>query len=461
MAETPDEMRDRLIVTLTARRKDQAKLQAYYDGCAALPWAPEKLRDAYKAMLDLSRTNYCPLAVDAPAQRIKPIGIRYPTATNDETADAWLRYWQSNRLDAGSRMVHHTAIMLRRSFVWVWPNKAEGEAPTITPEHPGQVIVEYAPGDRSTRLAALKWFADGATGAQFCTLQTPEAVYSWTADGRKSTDLPTLANVSPTWKQWADEDAGIVPEAPNPTGRVTMFEFQAYPTMTGEPRAKLSAGLIAVQDRLNKTVIDRMVTSNFASFPQKWATGLDIPQDDDGNDVEPFKLAVERLFMSENPEARFGAFPAADLKGYLESENLDIQTFSRLSKLPHYMFDNKGGDPPSGEALKAAEAMHVADIADITESFNETWVDVTRCAAHIDNASELDDPGLTLLWKDPANRSEEALADAVVKDMAAGVPWETRMEKLGYSPSDIARMDVQRAEDAANGYLNEPEPALP
>jgi hypothetical protein len=52
------------------------------------------------------------------------------------------------------------------------------------------------------------------------------------------------------------------------------------------------------------------------------------------------------------------------------------------------------------------------------------------------------------LWRDPESRSISELADAAVKAESAGVPWRQRMEDMGYTPTQIARMEIDRAADA-------------
>jgi hypothetical protein len=457
--DAPEVIRDRLLKELNSRRSDIDRLYSYYRGDHPLPWAPSEVRDAYLALMRMSRSNWCRLVVQAPAERLRVVGIRFSEESGDlpSDVDVWRRLWQGNRLDAESRMVHNAGMVARRGFALVWPSDDDGKPPSITPEHPSQVIVEYEPGCRRERQAALKTFVDPMSRRQFATLWTEDAVYNWTA-AASSTGMGALlvmpsALASVKWEPWADVEEGIYPEAANPLGEVPVVEFQSHPELLGEPMGELDGGVTDIQDRINKTVLDRLVTANFASFPQKWVTGLEIPKDDDGNEIEPFKMAVNRMFHAEDDNVKFGEFSTADLTGYTSSIEADIQHLAATTRTPpHYLLGQTGAFP-SGESLKATETGLVAKVNEIRDSYTESWEDIIRLALKADDDPRFEDMAMSMVWKDPESRSEAELNDAATKKQAVGVPWRAIMEYLGYSPTEIERMDGQRADDAANGLL--------
>lgn len=446
---TPEQWRDKLSMDLRARQSDITRLDRYYRGDHPLPWAPRDVRDAYLALMRMARTNLCRLIVDITSERLRVTGVRFSKGALG--LDAWERYWQSNNLDIESRMVHESALKVRRGFVLVWPNEKDGLPPTITPEHPSQVIVEYEPGNRRNRLAGYKEFVDTTARKKFSTLWTSEKVYNWTADWYGIRQIS-----SPVWGPWTDEDSGIYSEADNPLGEVPLVEFLAKPVLVGEPMGELDGGITDVQDRINKGILDRMVTSNFASFPQKWATGLEIPKDDKGRDVEPFKNAVNRLFTNENPEGKFGVFEVADLAGYLASHDRDVRDMAVMSRIPATYLLGELGRVESGTGLTATETSLSEKGKERIDSLTESWEVAMRLALKADNDPRSEDMAMAMVWKNTEHWSESERADAASKLVAVGVPWRNVMEFLGYTDSQIADMDRNRAEDAANGFLAQP-----
>lgn len=449
--QSPEQIRDRLSRELKARQPDITRLYRYYRGDHPLPWAPKDIRDAYLALMRMSRSNWCRLVVKAPSERLRVVGMRFSADSGGDVA-AWEKYWQGNRLDLESRMVHDAALIARRGFVLVWPSETDGDeddaVPSITPEHPSQMIVEYEPGCRRERTAALKEFVDDVAKKRYCTLWTPEKVYNWSADWYGIRQIS-----DPVWVGWNDAAAGMYEEADNPLGVVPVVEFIADPAMVGEPMGELDGGVTEIQDRINKTILDRLVTANFSSFKQKWATGLDIPQDENGNDVEPFKAAVNRLFVSENENAKFGEFQQSDLSGYITSVEADIQHLAAITRTPPHYLLGQSGAFPSGESLKATETGLVAKVGERRDSFTESWEDVMRLALLADGDSRASDMALSMVWKDPESRSIAEVTDAAVKMLACGVPQREVWRFMGYTPSEIELMDQERAEDAANGLL--------
>lgn len=458
--EALEQTRERLLAALADRQADIALLTNYYRGEHPLPWAPIKLRDAYRAYLRMSRSNWCRLIVKAPSERLRIVGLKFSDSDRGDV-DAWKRYWQANRLDQESRLVHDCALSIRRGFVLVWPappGSSPDAPPTITPEHPSQVIVDYEPGSRRNRRAGLKLFADPVERSLYCTLWTPTEVANWRAALKPGAGL---AATHQQWEPWEEPEAGLLALSENPLGEVPLVEFVADPVLVGEPMSELDGGVTDIQDRINKTILDRLVTSNFSSFRQKWVTGLEIPKDDQGNDVEPFKVAVDRLFTSENPETRFGEFSESDLSGYIRSVEADIQHLAAITRTPPHYLLGQSGAFPSGESLKATETGLVAKVLERRDAFTESWEDAIRLALRADEDARADDYALSMVWKDPESRSTAEVVDAATKLAAIDVPWRSVMEFVGYGPTEIETMDAQRAEDASTALLTAVPPAAP
>lgn len=448
MAEV-EPIRDAMLKELDSRRQDIGLLYRYYRGDHPLPDAPKEVRDAYLAFLRQSRTNFCRLVVKATAERLRVVGLRSSSGTDDADVTAWKRYWQGNALDRESRLVHDAALIARRGFTLTWPNQTPGAPPTITSEHPSQCIVIYEAGNRNKRAAGLKTYVDAFAGARYATLWTPELVLNWRAPWKSG--QATSGRIM--WEPYEDLADGVLPVDENPLGAVALVEFVNDPDMILEPMSELDGGVLDVQDRINKQILDRMVASNFAAFKQKWATGLALTQNPDGTDAEPYRMAVDSLLVAEDPLVKFGEFSETDLTGYISGSEQDVEMMASMSRTPANYLLGKLGRVDSADGIKATENSLVAKCGERVDSFTESWEETVRLGFKADGDPRADDYALSMLWKDTETRTMAEMIDAATKMAAIGVPWAEVMAFIGYSPTDIVRLDAMRADDAANGLL--------
>ena len=180
MALSPTQWRDALIHKLDYRwnqgfgsHEALKVLEAYYEGDQTLAFATQKFKEVYGGLFKQLTDNWMPLVVEASAERLRVQGFRFGKQ-QDADDDAWA-IWQANGLDGESNMLHTEAIKLCEAYWMVQPN---GDLPKITAEHPSQCIVAHAPGDRRTRVAALKkWIDDD--GHIRANLYGPTTVYKW------------------------------------------------------------------------------------------------------------------------------------------------------------------------------------------------------------------------------------------------------------------------------------------
>lgn len=436
---SPDWWVRRLHKQLTERQKPLEVLQNYYAGEHPLPYLPEKARAEFRRLLEMARANYMQLVVDAVVGRLQVMGIRMSAASAEPDDRVW-QIWQANRLDADSRLVFSESVKLGTAYMLVEPNKADQSLPLVTPEHPSQAIIEYQPGSRRRKAAGLKCFLDDWTGNIMATLMLPDRVYPYTAVHRDG--LQEL--------RWEPGEDG-----PNPLGEVPLVEYANRPSML-DPGTSEIAGVLDIQDRINKTLADRLMAQEYGSFRQKWATGISVPTDPEtGQPIEPYQVAVNRLFIEENPEARFGDFGATDLSPYLSAMRDDIKDIAAITSTPpHYLL----GDMVnlSAEALKAAEAGLISKVRDHMLYLGESIEDTARLYLKASGDSRPVDYSMEVVWKNPEFRTEGELVDALTKMKSLGVPDEALWERWGASPPEIARWKKirdQREEDAAARLL--------
>lgn len=409
------------------------RLDDYYEGRHRLAFATSKFRDAFGDMFTAFADNWCDLVVDAVEERLGVVGFRLDDVAGD--AEAW-RIWQANNLDAESQVGHTEALVHGRAYATVWGNDDDEASPLITIEHPREVVVAHAAGNRRRRTAALKRYIDD-DGYKRATLYTPEFVYKFVSEHKVRAD-GTSEYGRTIWKplELVDELWPL----PNPMGVVPVVPLANRRRLLNEGVSEI-ARVIPVQDAVNKTVADMLVASEFGAAPQRWATGISVPLHPGTGQPMPdlFPNMVSRLWTSKDAKTSFGQFPQTDLTIFVRAIEMLVQHIASQTRTPpHYFY--LSGQFPSGESIKSAETGLVAKVRRKQRHFGEAWEEVLRLAFLA--AGDFGRAGVRqteTLWADPESRSESEHTDAIVKQKALGVPDVALWEELGKSPQQIER----------------------
>lgn len=433
--ESAEWWRDRLWGELQKRREYAETMRRYYSGDHPLPMVAEKARGAFERLLKQARSNYTGLVVDATAERIQVDGFRMAGAeVGDE--EAW-RIWQANALDADSDLLITEAVKVGRAFALVAPNPADESTPIVTAEDATQAIVAYRPGSRRERAAGLKTWVDDWTGLLMATVYLPDGLYKYQAPNQKG-----LVQ-RPKWVR--REVSGEAWPAPNPLGAVPLVEIQNRPDLLGEAHSEIE-DVLDIQDRINKTLIDRMMAQEYSAFRQRWMTGYEVPVDENGQPVEPFKAAVDRLWVIEDDTVKVGEFSATDLGPYLEAIEADVRHMAARTRTPaQYLLGQLSN--VNGETLKATESGLVAKVRQRSRPLGEGLEEVVRL--YLKAAGDGRDLSrVETIWHNPEFRTEGELVDALVKMSTLGVPHEALWERWGASQTEIAQWRALRQQAA-------------
>lgn len=450
---TPEEWRDCLLKVLNGRRWTHRRLRGYYDGLQPLPTAPTTANDTYRRLARLGVTNMCGLVVNTVNQRLIPTGVRL-SENGDADLGIWRRIWQANNLDADWSIAQREALIVGRCPVLVWPSD---DGVSVSVEDPDEVAVAYAPGSRRKRIAALKTYTDGETEfvTVWSTVGTVAVQQSWLR-GVSRTSLGDAATTG--FGVWIDDDdnTGL-----NPLGRVPVVELLSNPNVKGVPTSELSESVLDLQNRVNKTMFDAVVSSEFGSFPLRYTIGIEIRRDPvTGVPINPLTIGPNRILSLEAQDGNPGQigqlapFPLGDL---LQLADASIKHFASVSQTPVYHLlsglSNIGGD-----TIRAAETGHVAKIIGHQTTFGEAGEEIIRLAliAEGDTGSY---PDIEMSWAQPETRSPAEIADAAIKLSQAGYSTEAVLRYAGETPSEIARILSERA--AARPAAPAPAPPAP
>jgi hypothetical protein len=425
------------LIRLGARLDDDqarmAKLDAYFSGNHPLPEGHRRHRNMFRQLQKHARANYVGLVVEAVRERLHIEGFRAGGDNAEDDKTAWRR-WQAASLDADSGLVHLDALIFGRGYVIVGENPDDPTSPLITPEDPRFVIHEPDPVLRRKVRAALKTWTDDVEKLRHAVVYLPDGVHYFVAKASSQ------GWRSSTWE--VDTSEGSDGFAPNPFDEVPVIPFMNRPR-NGTFGLGEFEDTIDIQDRINNTILDRLVIAKMQAYRQRWAKGITLT-DENGSPVQ-LDPGADLLWAVEDENAAFGDFQQADLSGILKAAEADVRDLAAIARTPaHYLLATMVNI--SADALLAAEIGLVAKAQERQRQFGESWEQVMRLAAlAAGDAPQVDGE---VVWKDPQTRTVAELYDAASKAQAAGMPWRSRMELLGKTPQEIDRMEAERTSDA-------------
>ena len=427
----------RLGVALDNRATRIQRFDNYYTGVQRLAFATSKFRQAFGSLFGAFADNFCALIVDAVEERLNVEGFRIGPSEGEDTdktgdAIAW-RMWQENELDAFSQIAHTEALVKELSYILVGPGD-DPNVPEITVEDALASIVVYDAGSYRTRRAGLKRWRDD-DGYLNATLYLPDRIEKYRSRSKVTTSVNWAA------ARWLPRDVpGEQWPLDNPLGVVPLVPLINRPRLDGTGQSELLS-VLPIQDAINKLVMDMIVASEFSAYRQRWATGIEIEIDEQtGEATQEFQADVARMWASANDAAKFGTLEASDLQPFVSGVEMLIQHLASQTRTPYHYFLQHGGQPPSGDSLRAAEAGLNFKSKRKQRYFGESWEEVIRLGfLAIGDKARGSIAATETIWRDSEQHTEAQRADALVKMGSLGVPEEVLWEKWGASPTEIAR----------------------
>lgn len=413
-----------------------AKAEQYYLGRHNLAYATEKFENAFGTLFREFAMNLCPAVVDAVRDKLVVTEFRVEEGEGTIADEAW-KIWQANRMGIRSGEIHKEAARAGDAYAIVWvnpegrvtiyPNKASTCTVFYDDENPGKILWAAKLWEREDKQFRLNLFYPDRT-ERYITKK--EGVKDGMMKAKQHSTIPEAK----AFEQFEEPIA-------NPYGIVPVFHFANNGDIGSFGISELK-NAIPVQDALNKSVLDMMVAMEFAAYRQRWAAGIEIDYDDEGKPIAPFKAGISHLWITENPDAKFGDFQASDLEKFLKVKESFRVDLACVTGTPIYYFMQTSGDFPSGEALRKAETRFVNKIRDRQESFGAVWEDVMAFALRIEKKGEVN--RLFTEWEDPAPLSEREELENLILKKDIGVTDETLLMEAGYGEKEIAKMIAEK-----------------
>jgi hypothetical protein len=400
-----------------------AQLDQYYAGEQALAFLAPDSKKALGDRLSRMSVNIPKLAVTALAERLRVIGF---ARDGEPDLEIWSD-WIANDMDQLAVVAHREALTLGSSYIIVWADQY-GD-PSVTVESARQVAVIRDPGTRRIVAAVKRWE----------TAQTTEAVLY---ESDKITKYRSNQAGAVTFGQFKTLEV-----LENPLGMVPVVALRNSDRLLDDGVSEMT-DLIPLVDALNKLLADMMVSSEYFARPRRWATGLELAEDEDGNPVNPIQEG-HRMMVSKDPDTKFGQLAASNLSSYEASVRVLIGQIMAVSGLPAHYLGTLTDAPTSADSMRAAEASLAARAAARQSQFGRAWEDVARLMVAVRSGVDPYRVDVRVEWADTTTRSVAQEADAAVKLYSAGLlPVTTTLARLGYTEDEIAAIRKARREQA-------------
>lgn len=450
MAGSPEFWLHRLIQGLLDRQPRYDLLENYVVGNHPVPSGDQRYVKALRELQEKSKTNYIGLVTNAPCERMEVVGFRFGDDPDDPADDDANRIWQYNDMDIMSVIAHTTAATFSRAYVLISPPSMPGEEPIITVEDPRVTIVEHDPASMRKIRAGLRMWTDDVIGSAIAVVYLPDGIHYFRGkvnEYYKNIDYDTLRQRVTAAGSWE-----YIGSEPNPIGEVPIVPINWRPGLHGTSLAEAEEGF-TIQDRINSTVLDRMIISRSQAYKQRWAKGIQIPKDDAGRAKPPFDPGSDILWAVASKDADFGEFREADIRQILEAVRDDVGDLAAITKTPpHYLLGEIVN--ASGDALKAAETGLVSKTRQRMKSAGWSWEKVMRICFAYKNDERAKTEVAETIWADPESRSRAELADAILKETQMGLPPEMAFERLGLTPSQVSRaITLMRAKEMRDAMM--------
>lgn len=452
---SPEWWVERLYAQLVDERDEFERHDRYYRGDFPLPWLAPQAAEDFRRILSMTRSNFMGLVIDSMVERVSVEGFRVGT---DAAADSevW-RIWQANNMDSDFDQGLLESAIGGKSYLFVEPNPTDRSTPKIHVEHPTQCIVEHVPGsNRRETAAGLKAWWDDLTGKIFATLYLPNVVYKFEAE------QPRKVRGRRQRMEWVPRD-GVRFKGRNPVGEVPLYELPNNPRLLSGGVSEIY-DVMDVQDRIVKTIADRLMTQDYGAFPQKWATAW--PEEDAaGNPTPAIQIGRNRMVTTEVAETKFGQFDAAEIGGYVGAKAEDVKDIASRTRTPaQYLLGEMSN--VNGETLKASESGLVSKVRQRCKGYSDPVERAILAIRRLAGLTDAKTETIEVIWRNPEFRTEGELVDALFKlgSPPINVPRVVIWEKWGATPTEIERweklMREQRRADDVMAAMTERYKAL-
>jgi hypothetical protein len=451
------------------------RAEEYYGGDVPEVFASARMRWAMRRTGMSFKFNFAKTPVDALTDRLE---ISAVTSSNPNITAELADLWEDNQLDLEAPNIHRKAGQYGDAYVIVWPAE-EPDDDSYAPEGTdlGVQIVEATPNIgiyyNSPENCRMLYDAENPLKKRlFIKRWQLPRTKQWRVDllysdriERYISQVGKRGDEAAEYISYTDAPGDEWP-MPNPFGAIPAFHFR-NDRPYGNPE---HYGFYGPQDAINKLIMLHMAGADYQSFPQRYAMVKD-----ESDTTEPADLAEDefafpipgtgdtvpvgreaRSTLTSDPGSFWnlkgvdgvGQFDVADPDVFMRPITMYLKSGAQITTTPLHYFD-PGGDAPSGESLRTAEAPFVKKVRNRQLSYGATWRDVMLFALH---CMGIDGVDVAISWS-PAHTVDDLAGWQTNEVKAAlGVPRRQLLLDAGYTSDQVDEWDKA-------GLLDEPEPA--
>lgn len=439
------------LYNVEAERHDwYANFRDYYDGDHET-----QLTDRMAAYLQVKsdeefNANYCPIVVDALAERLIVTGF---TCDDEAQAELFGQWWAVNRMDAMQGIVHTATVRDGDAYVLVEWNEQDGR-PVFSYElaFDGTEGAELHYEDERNKpvFASKRWrvkVGNGTGHVRRLNVYFPDRIEKYWSDQDQ---------FEGAWQQYHEDGQPWPIPWVNRQGAplgIPLVHFKNADEGYNYGQSELRS-VVPLQNALNKSLIDLLAAADTTAFRIFWMLG----DDPSALKVAPGSWVYSERHPGGDSGASVGFFPGEDLSPLIALKDSFAIEVARTSRTPLSYFQISGQRAAEG-TLKQEESGLLAKIAHRQTSFGNAWEDVLSMARRLANVygsgSELDETAIiTTQWAPAATRDDKIEAEVAQIKAGLGVPQEQLWSELGYSAADIERMlEMKQREQAESQKL--------
>ena len=401
-------------------------LRKHWQGRPDTAFMSEASRDALDDRLGRLSINFPRLLVTSYVDRMNLTGWKGGDGNPDSAA--WDRH-RAAGLVARSELLHTDRLMYGAAYVTVWP---EPSGPAVVLDNPFSMTVDEDPLTGTVRRAVRTW---KHRDRQHALVIEADTITRW------ETSAPDLGSAGEWRVVGRPMDSAFSAD-----GLVPVVPFIRRMSTDDHDGTSVAADILDLTDAENKLMADAMVTSESYARPRRWATGLEIQEDDEGREIDPF--AKGRSLQSEDPETKFGQFDPARLDSYADMSATITQMVGAMTGLPAHYLGLHGDQPAAAEGVRAAEAQLTSRVFSELRAMDAPWSRVAGLLALAGDRDLIRPPLLEPVWASPEIRTPGQASDAAAKLHGIGVPLRSLLTNtMGWTPDQVdAALDARRGD---------------
>lgn len=418
------------------------KISKYMRGRHAQPYAPKGVNAEYRWIMSKAKRNFLPLVVSVISQNLHVDGYKPSGETTIETAssidvDPMWNTFRANRMISRQHGVHRSVSKYGSAYIVVLPGQMArdeeleaDDVPVMRPVSPRRMSAFYADDiDDEWPQVAIEVRVSGNPMRP----QDQRVIVTLYDDQMRyvllSQSTGVVSNVSQLDLRLAMPGDpylnGMEPITNHGLGICPVVRFLYEADLDGETDCSGEVEpLIPIQDQINATTFNLMMSEQYQAFKQRWVTGM-APSDESGRPKPPFQPGVDRIFAAEDPGTKFGEFSETHLQPYIDSREAGIRHMSTISQVPPYHLLGQIANL-SAEALAAARDGLDRKVEELQSVLTDPWRNSFRLnALAAGDKKGWNDLNGEVVWRDTSARAFSATIDGLGKAaQMLGIPVE-------------------------------------